>query len=72
MNELSEIMAWVSSGFAMASAIYTLAMGIRYDKNIKLRVTGSSPACRSWKRGFLMTDFLFFAIYKHFMAWEED
>lgn len=35
MNELSEIMAWVSSGFAMASAIYTLAMGIRYDKNIK-------------------------------------
>ena len=28
-------MAWVSSGFAMASAIYTLAMGIRYDKNIK-------------------------------------
>lgn len=35
MDGLSEIMAWASSGFAIASAIYTLAMGVRYDKNIK-------------------------------------
>lgn len=35
MNGASEIMAWVSSGFAVASALFTIVMGIRYDRNIK-------------------------------------
>lgn len=35
MEDLNNIMGWVGSGFAIASTIYTLAMGIRYDKNIK-------------------------------------
>ena len=36
----------------------------------KLRVAGSSPVCRSWKRGFLMTDFLFFCYIQAFMVRE--
>lgn len=28
-------MGWVGSGFAIASAVFTLFMGIRYEKNIK-------------------------------------
>lgn len=35
MDGLSEIAAWVSSGLAIASTLFTIIMGIRYDKNIK-------------------------------------
>lgn len=35
MDGLTDIMAWTGSGFAIASALFTLFMGIRYEKNIK-------------------------------------
>lgn len=35
MDGLSEIAAWISSGLAIASTLFTIVMGIRYDKNIK-------------------------------------
>lgn len=35
MGGLNDIMGWVGSGFAIASAVFTLFMGIRYEKNIK-------------------------------------
>lgn len=35
MDGLNDIMGWVGSGFAIASAVFTLFMSIRYEKNIK-------------------------------------